>query len=656
VSAGERDGATTKGRDTELARAEAKQFEACFTHAAVGMALVGLDGRFLRINQAFCRITGYPEAELLARDFQSITHADDLEADLDLLKRLTDGEIESYEIDKRYLRADGGEVWVQLNVSMVRRGDGSPRQYVAQVQDLSDRRAAERALAESEARYRLIAENTTDIIVMSELTGRTLYMSGAVRRMGWEPAQSLGDNFAERAHPDDVPAVARAFVRLMKGGPAETVRWRGRWRAGDDWSWLESRPSLLRDPVTGKPTGFLDVIRDVGVQVEQEVALAAARAEAEAAAAVKSQFLANMSHEIRTPLTALLGFAGLLREQPLDPVAAGYLARITGAGNALQALVNDILDFSKLEAGQVELKARPTDIAETCRETLGVFAGEAGDKDLELTFTADPDLAPALIDADRLRQMLLTLIGNAVKFTETGSVSVRVLSDRPERVRIEVADTGPGLNAEAQAILFQRFTQIDGSLTRKHGGAGLGLAICKGLAEAMGGGIAVESALGEGSTFRLSLPAPPARATATGELAAIDGTRVCVVDDNPLNRELARKVLEAAGAEVCEAADGEAALTLLAGLPVDLVLMDLRMPGLDGCEALARLRAAPGPNQDIPVLAFSADTEAGDAEEVAEFDGVVAKPISPADMYAAIARATQWAADPDEDLTHASAS
>jgi PAS domain S-box-containing protein len=648
------------------AREQADLFEAAFQHAAIGMALVGLDGAFLRVNDVFCRIVGISQAVLLNLDLQSLTHADDLDADGGLRQQLRLGEIDSYQLDKRYLHADGRIIWVRLAVSMVRNPDGAPRHYVAQVQDKTDQREAEAALRESEARYRLIAENTSDMIVMSDVTGRIVYASNAVRRTGWEPEELVGAHFSEKMAPEDARAVSRVFGHMLTGEPPQRVRWRGKDAIGGDWIWMESSPNLLRDEETGEPTGFLDVVRDVSLQVRQEEALAAARADAEGATAVKAQFLANMSHEIRTPLTAVVGFTSLLREDPsLSAAAAGYVAKIGGAGNALLAIVNDILDFSKLEAGRIEIRARPTDVVDVCRETLGVFTVQAEAKGLRLTFAADPGLPrAAMIDSERLRQMLVNLIGNAVKFTEAGEIGVAVLAAaQPDHVVVEVADTGPGLDAAAQALLFQKFTQIDGSMTRRHGGTGLGLAICKGLAEAMGGAIGVASTPGEGSVFRLTLPAPAADLPAGvnddhGEIPAIDGTRVFVVDDNPVNLELARRVLEAAGCEVTAAGGGIEALERLAQLPVDIVLMDLRMPGLNGHRTLARLRKAGGPNQDIPVMAFTADADIAGDGELDAFSGVVRKPIAPLEMYATIAAATQWSGHDeheDEEDIHAAA-
>ncbi|MBU1376408.1 MAG: PAS domain S-box protein [Alphaproteobacteria bacterium] len=639
------------------ARERASLFEAAFTHAAIGMAIVGLDGSFLRLNDAFCRICGYPEAEMLAMDFQRITHPDDLDADLDLLNQLIAGEIPSYRMDKRYIRADGEQAWVRLAVSMVRDADGKPKHFVSQVEDQSDRRAAEDALLESEARYRLIADNTSDMITMTDLTGRTTYASPSVRQLGVGPSELEGRSFAYSVHPDDSRAVSRAFRKLLAEGGTTRLRWRGHDANTGGWTWLESNASLLKDPKTSEVIGFLDVIRLIDLQVEQEEAVAQAHAQAEAAAAAKSQFLANMSHEIRTPLTAVLGFTNLLRDMELQDSAAGYVRRIAGAGNALLAIVNDILDFSKLEAGKFEIRPRPTRVAEVCEETLLLFSGQAEAKGLSTHFEAAPGLPKAvMMDADRLRQLLINLVGNAIKFTETGAITVRIAPTETGAVAIEVADTGPGLDDEAQALLFQRFTQIDGSMTRQHGGTGLGLAISRGIAEAMGGVIGVTSVPGEGATFRVELPAPaadlPEELAGEDVAMSIDGIRVLVVDDNPVNRELSRRILEAAGADVSDAGDGAEALAQLAQLPVDVVLMDLRMPVLDGRAALRALRNTPGPNQDVPVLAFTADADLEGDGDLDGFDGLVRKPIQPVDMYSAIAGATQWAPAENEDQSH----
>jgi PAS domain S-box-containing protein len=623
-------------QDITERKAQTELFETAFDHAPIGFALVGLDGGFLKINDAFAAIVGYAPDELLACDFQRITHPDDLDRDLGLLADLTGGRISKYQMDKRYLRKDGRQVWVNLSVSMVCNPDGSPKHYIAQVQDLTAR-------MEVEARYRLMAENSTDMIVTTE-DGITTFVSGAcLKVVGRTTEQCLGLSPAEYVDPRDLPGLHDAFRRTAAGETGVRARWRGWHQVRDCQLWLESSPSLL--DTGGGHQIFVDVVRDVTDQVAHEQALAQARAEAEAAAAAKAEFLANMSHEIRTPLTAVIGFSGLLQAQAdLAGETRLYADRIATAGQALLALVNDILDFSKLEAGEVEIKPRPMDPAAMGQEILGLFQAQAQAKGLALDFRIDgPAPGVVMLDPQALRQVLLNLIGNAVKFTERGAVSL-TLAHAAGRLAVTIADTGPGMDAAQMAKLFQRFSQVDGSSTRKHGGTGLGLAICKALVEAQGGRIGVTSAPGEGAAFRFEVDAPPAAAELVSlDLAAaegsIEGVRVLVTDDNPVNRELARAILEGLGAEVTEAGDGLGAVEAAQTQPFDILLMDLRMPRLDGPGAMARIRGEPGPNQDVPILAFSAGAAVGAGEVPAGFDGAVAKPVTVGALAGAIAAA-----------------
>ena len=596
------------------------------------------------------RAYGYEPEDLVGRRIDDLLHPEDLERVRANRVRNAAGEPLAPAPDRsnRYRTASGDWKWLEGTPRVLRDAAGQMTGTINVMRDVTERRAAEAALADSEARYRLIAENSSDMIVMTGLDGRITYLSPSARRTGYEPEDLVGRAFGEHFHPDDAKAVSRVFGRLLSGGASERVRWRGRHGQHGGWVWLESNPTLLRHPETGAPTGFLDTVRDIGLQVRTEEALAEAQAVAEAATAVKSQFLANMSHEIRTPLTAVLGFASLLREQPnLEGPAQDYVKRISGAGAALLTIVNDVLDFSKLEAGMVEIRPRPTDLAELARETLSLFAAQAAEKGLTLSVEAHPDLpAAVMVDGDRLRQILINLTGNAVKFTAQGRVTLRVAPAGGEAAwRFEVRDTGAGLDAAQCGRLFQRFSQVEGSVG--HGGTGLGLAICRALTEAMGGDIGVTSTLGEGSIFHLTLPGPAVEA-ASGPAAAVEdrlpilNARVLVVDDNPLNRELARGMLEALGAEVTEGASGHEALEQLALIPVDVLLLDLRMPIMGGQEVLRRLRAQDGPNRYVPVLAFTADAETGDRADLEGFEGVVRKPISVSELAAVVAAATDW--------------
>jgi CheY-like chemotaxis protein len=359
----------------------------------------------------------------------------------------------------------------------------------------------------------------------------------------------------------------------------------------------------------------------------------------------RSEFLANMSQELRTPLTAVLGFSQLIREQPdLTDESRAYLDRVSDAGRVLLAIVGDILDFSKLEAGQIEIKRRPVSPARVATDALNQFALQAADKDVGLAAVGLETL-PAVVplDADRLRQILLNLIGNAMKFTEDGSVTLEGAYDPVKgRLSFAVVDTGPGIVAADVPRLFQRFARVDGSSARKHGGTGLGLAICKGLVDAMGGEIGVDSEPGQGSRFWFFVPAPrmqapsgPDRAS-TRETDIPAGCRVLVADDNAMNRALARAVLGACQIQVVEVEDGEQALRAARAAPFDVILMDLRMPNLDGVGAAQRIRAEDGPNRATPILSFSADVAAELPEGL--FDGAVVKPISSANLVSAIAQ------------------
>jgi CheY-like chemotaxis protein len=272
-----------------------------------------------------------------------------------------------------------------------------------------------------------------------------------------------------------------------------------------------------------------------------------------------------------------------------------------------------------------------------------------------------PDLVVA-VDPDRVRQILLNFVSNAVKFTASGAVTLKTTYDAVAKVLgVEVIDTGGGIDEAKQALLFKRFSQIDGSLTRTQGGTGLGLAICKGLVEAMGGEIGLDSDPGRGSRFWFRIPALPATLVANDADAtaltrpAFEGVRVLVVDDHPTNRELARLFLAGVGAEVSEAEDGEEAVELAGDWPFDVILMDLRMPKLDGAGALKRIRASGGPNDATPILAFTADATADLAERLmaAGFDDIVAKPLEPNALLGAVARATAFTEAADQGYADA---
>ncbi|MFN3521701.1 MAG: ATP-binding protein [Phenylobacterium sp.] len=375
--------------------------------------------------------------------------------------------------------------------------------------------------------------------------------------------------------------------------------------------------------------------------------LEAAKAQALHASAAKSAFLAMMSHELRTPMNGVLGMARALREGPLDPRQAEQADMLIRSGDTLMAILNDILDLSKVEAGKLDLVSEPFDLHDLAARVRDLWLDAANAKGLRLICDIDP-ATPRWVEGDptRLRQILLNLVSNGLKFTAQGCVRLSLRPARGEGVEISVDDTGIGMSAEQQARLFQPFTQADLSVARRFGGTGLGLAICRELASLMGGYIIVESAEGEGSTFRVTLPLSAVDAPAPAEEpvapeGGVEGLRLLVVEDNRINQAVARAVLEAAGAVVDTADDGVQGLEMLRIRAYDLVLMDLHMPRMDGIEALLAIRRGEaGVAPDLPVVALTADAMVGEDERLTRlgFDAVQAKPINPRELILAIAR------------------
>ncbi|WP_309643440.1 ATP-binding protein [Phenylobacterium sp.] len=374
-----------------------------------------------------------------------------------------------------------------------------------------------------------------------------------------------------------------------------------------------------------------------------------ARARAEAASVAKTSFLATMSHEIRTPLNAILGFAQVLdRKADFSAESRHQVGLIRRSGEALLSVVNDILDFSKVEAGRIELDPRAVDIAGVCRDALGIVAESAERKGLNLTMSVEGDLAAAyVVDDHRLCQVLLNFLNNAVKFTDTGDVVLSLSvapGDELDRLRIAITDTGPGIPAQAQTSLFQRFSQVDNTVSRNHGGTGLGLAICKGLIEAMGGRVGVASKVGQGSTFwleiRLARGAPAVSAEAEAREADAVGAHILLVDDHPMNRELGVTLLNLLGCTVDVACDGLEAIKAAETCRYDAILMDVHMPGLDGLAATRAIRRLPSAAASTPIIAMSADVlpeQLARMKQAGMIDSVE-KPVSIADLHACLGR------------------
>lgn len=401
--------------------------------------------------------------------------------------------------------------------------------------------------------------------------------------------------------------------------------------------WLECKgePLLQR----GKLVCYRGTVQDITERYEQEQELIRAREEALRASRVKSEFLANMSHEIRTPMNAILGFASLLDRAVTDPLLREYIAAIRSGGQTLLQLINDILDLSKLEAGKMRLSPEPTELRTFIEEVRMFLAERASSKGIGLRTELIGTLPTAVeLDVVRMRQILFNLVGNAIKFTDQGWVTIRVFGspnqDGTWRLIVEVEDTGIGIPADQLDAIFEAFQQVEGQNTRKYGGTGLGLTICKRLTELMGGTITVRSVVGSGSVFTVLLPAVrqvdvegvPSRSAEIGPTVRFDGVPVVVIDDVESNRALLRSYLEHHGAIVHEASSAEEAERLINAIEPVAVFTDIQMPGKSGIELAEHLRSNPR-WQHLPLVAVTA-SPLTDPQHQALFESVLLKPIT----------------------------
>jgi PAS domain S-box-containing protein len=604
---------------TAALEASEQSFRQIFEEAPIGMAVVGLDEGFNRVNTTLCQMVGYSENELTQRTTVDITFADDIPQGKQNAEELLTGGPRS-SVERRYIRKNGEVLWITRTACLMRDVDGQPRNFLIMVEDISERKRAEKALCESkrelEAAHhanQLIMDNSQDVICTMDEWGRFVSVSAACEHLwGYAPADLVGRPYIDLVCPED---------RVMTNQVADVLRLDG--KITDFVNRYTRKDGTLVDVLWSASWSEADkimfcVAHDVTDRARIEKALREAKEEADRANHAKSEFLSRMSHELRTPLNAILGFGQLLERQNPTETQRTRVGHIISAGRHLLNLINEVLDISRVETGNLQLSLEPVCVADALEEALNLMRPLAAERGIELLTSAPPDQSYyVMADRQRFKQVLLNFLTNAVKYTPLdGKVTVSFSATGTGAVRIVVSDTGAGISPAKLARLFTPFDRLGAEQTGVEG-TGLGLALCQRLMQAMHGSIGVNSTLGQGSTFWVELARADspldglarAKRSASQSSNGSDAEKrtILYLEDNLSNLTLIEQMLaERPHIQLITAMQGELGIELARRHSPDLILLDLHLPDLPGWEVLSRLQHDVA-TRDIPVVIISAD-------------------------------------------------
>jgi two-component system sensor histidine kinase/response regulator len=618
-----------------------------------------LDGRILSWNAAAERLYGFTAEEIVGASMTLLLPPERQDEERAVLARIARGEVVDH-VETERLHKDGRLLPLSLRISPIYGPDGRAVAASTIARDLTARRHADHMRFQLAA----IVDSSEDAILSKTLDGEILtWNAGAQKLYGYTPEEVVGQHISVLLPPDRPNEVAEILAKVRSGRVIEHFDTERRRKDGTIVP-VSVTISPIRDE-QGRIVAASTIARDVSERQRLQAELEAARDEARTASRMKSDFLAVMSHEIRTPMNGVIGMTGLLLDTDLDPLQREYAETVRGSGEALLSIINDILDFSKIEAGKMSLETIDFDLRTVVEETADLLAAQAHGKGLELSTILRPGVPSAVRgDPGRLRQVLLNLAGNAVKFTSQGEVVVQAstVEETPADVlvRLEVIDTGIGIPPDRQAQLFLPFSQADSSTTRSYGGTGLGLAISKQLVELMGGSLTVDSHPGRGSTFAVTVrlaKQPPGTATPPPPRRDLHGLRVLIVDDNATNRTILQHQTEAWGMSHGTAEGARQALEMLRGAraggdPYDVALLDMVMPEMDGLQLAKAIRADPALADTHLVLLTSSGVR-GTAELAREagLSAYLTKPVRESQLYDCLASVVTGAAEPARLIT-----
>ncbi len=673
-----------KQAQLELRASEAR-LRHLFDASPIGIAITTFDGQFVQVNTSLCSLLGYGGEELLLLTTKNVTHVDDYARELRLISEVRNHQRRIVALEKRVIARDGEVIWANVTSSIIADKSGQPAYLLALIEDITDRKAAEQALKDSEERFGKAFHASPDAMAIATFPeGRFLEVNPAFcETSGYDRSEVIGHTIVElgllRSVDPSIDLEAELFAHRFFRDRELQIRTRT-----DQVRLVQASGELIE--LEGRGC-LLTVARDVTDRKAAEMALRIAREQADAANLAKGDFLAMMSHEIRTPMNAVIGMTGLLLEEVLSEGQRELVETIRDSGETLLAVLNDILDFSKIESGKFTLQPTTFALRRCLTSTVSLFA-QAIDRGVEFSWTLPADLDRLIYgDDNRLRQILTNLLSNAVKFTHEGRIELRVERwtsgvgaelpgvvnlvlghnpGDPTTLLFSVSDTGIGIPASQHDRLFTPFTQVDSLSTRRYGGTGLGLSICDRLLRLMGGYLWLESQghvggnpppgwnQGQGSpqmrgasgtTIYFTLPTligdrpPVSPVRAPISLPPPDALRILLVEDITVNQVFATKLLARLGYRADLAENGLEAIAKVTEAiePYDLVLMDIQMPQMDGFEASRRLCQLPHKPWIIAMTAYAMERDRQRCFD-AGMDDYVSKPIEKPALIAAFDR------------------